>query len=159
MRQLDTFNSVSQVHKEIWTTMESKDRKEYNPFTLLEAEKQVPPRETQGGRGQQVRQQRRRGESDRRPRPCRPPNRTCSSTDDEKILCTLASGRTLAVVLSPPVSSLSVARKRHFVCRRLFASGQSMHQFRDLFLSCQPSRFVFVETQWTAKSDVLDIHH
>ena len=42
-------------------------------------------------------------------------------------------------------------------------SGQSMHQFKDSLLSCQPSRVVFVETQWTAqfqqKCVVLDIHH
>ena len=40
-----------------------------------------------------------------------------------------------------------------FVCRRLLASGQSMHQCSDSFLSCQRSRLVFVEIQWTAKFD------
>ena len=41
--------------------------------------------------------------------------------------------------------------QRQFVCRSLFASGQSMHQFKDPFLSCQPSRLIFVHAQWTAK--------
>ena len=45
-------------HKGIWTTMESEDRKEHNPFTLMEDEKQVPPQvvfdaSVRGGRGQQ----------------------------------------------------------------------------------------------------------
>ena len=44
-------------------------------------------------------------------------------------------------------------RQNHFVCRRLFASDQWLHQFKDAFLSRQPSRFACVETQWTAKFD------
>ena len=95
----------------------------------------------------------------------------------QDILRILASGRTLAVMLSRPISSLSAARStstkrdttleiasfqnfRHmsghqsqFVCRRLFASGQSMHQLEDPDLSCQPCRLVFVETLWIAKFD------
>ena len=114
---------------------------------------------------------------------------TILSTRIQEILCLLACGRTLPVMLSPQVSSLSVARKnrpprsatrpwglpalkfvykmlvhqRQFVCRHLSASGQSMHQFKDSFLSRQPSRLVCVEIQWTAKFDqqcvVLNIHH
>ena len=81
----------------------------------------------------------------------------------QEILCILASGRTLGVVLSPPgvlalncqkpststkreaipgIASFELfrqmsSRKTQCVCRRLSASRQSMHQFL-------PSRFPFV---------------
>ena len=37
------------------------------------------------------------------------------------------------------------SHQRQFVCRRLLASGQSMHQFQNSFLSRQPSRIVPTE--------------
>ena len=37
------------------------------------------------------------------------------------------------------------------LCVAACLRGQSMHQFEDSFFSCQPSRRVFVGTQWTAK--------
>ena len=100
------------------------------------------------------------------------------STRIQEVLCILAIGRTLAVMLSPPVTSLSSARKRRplrsatrlwrlqslcllggrhidreLVFRRMFASGQSMHQFQNSCLARQSFWIVFVETQWTTESD------
>ena len=92
------------------------------------------------------------------------------STRIHVILCILASGRTLAVMLTTSILALScqdssttakcdttlaIASFEIFrqMSGRLFASGQRMHQFTESSLSCQPSRLVFVETQWTAQFD------
>ena len=58
------------------------------------------------------------------------------------------------------VNARCISFQRQFVCRRLFASGHSMHQLQDSFLSHQPSRIVFVEMWRAEKSDqLLDIQH
>ena len=54
----------------------------------------------------------------------------------EEILCILASGRTLAVMLSPPVSSLSVARNRP-PCEARHPRGLPALKFSD---NCQVAR-------------------
>ena len=68
----------------------------------------------------------------------------------------------LLAIYTPPTDITDLCEARHnlgeykspqFVCRRLFASGQSMHQFQDSLLFHQPSRFVLMETQWSAESD------
>ena len=96
---------------------------------------------------------------------------TVFSTRIQEILCILASSRTLAVILSPPVSSLSIARNHRpsrsatrpwrqpaltfsdcccvAACLR---AGRTCISFKISFCLANP-RIVFVETQWTAKSD------
>ena len=68
--------------------------------------------------------------------------------------------------VDPGIASFEIFRQMSShqgqFARRLFASGQSMHQFKDSALSRQPSWIVFVElsglTGLISKCVVLDIH-
>ena len=96
--------------------------------------------------------------------------------DENLFLCILASGRTLAVMLSPPVFSLSVASnprplrgatrpwglpalkisdkcqltKDNLCVAACLRLARACISLKIPFLSRRPSRLVFVEIQWTA---------